>query len=113
MAGAAETASTQAFERWTEPAHTLEGPVPRPLGMADQLALWGNLGVSLGPVGALFVLAPAGVAPLSLAAAFTAVVVGTKARRRIASAAKYLTKPVRIQHLVDASDAQLSGRLRA
>jgi len=46
--------------------------------MVDQLALWGNLGVSLlGPVGALFVLAPNGVAPLSLVAAFTAVVLGT------------------------------------
>lgn len=48
----------------------------RPLGLLDQIALWGNLGVSLfGPVTAAFVLAPSGT-PMSLAAAFTALVVG-------------------------------------
>ena len=78
MAAAADTVAAHPVVRRAEPAITLDGPVPRPLGMADQLALWGNLGVSLlGPVGALFVLAPAGVAPLSLVAAFVAVVVGT------------------------------------
>jgi nucleobase:cation symporter-1, NCS1 family len=78
MAAAADLVTTSLGERRAEPALTLDGPVPRPLGTVDQLAFWGNLGVSLlGPVGALFVLAPAGVAPLSLAAAFVAVVVGT------------------------------------
>jgi len=62
----------------TEPALTLAEPAPRTLGVVDQVALWANLGVSLlGPIGALFVLAPTGVAPLSLVAAFTATVVGT------------------------------------
>jgi len=62
----------------TEPARTLAGPAPRTLGALDQTALWANLGVSLlGPIGALFVLAPTGVAPLTLAAAFTATLVGT------------------------------------
>jgi nucleobase:cation symporter-1, NCS1 family len=78
MAAAADVVATYPGDRRSEPAVTLEGPVPRPLGTTDQLALWGNLGVSLlGPVGALFVLAPGGVAPLSLVAAFVAVVVGT------------------------------------
>src|ERR1700760_1774967 len=57
---------------------TLADPPPRTLGFLDQIALWGNLGVSLlGPAYAAYVLAPAGVAPLSLLAAFTAIVVGT------------------------------------
>jgi putative hydroxymethylpyrimidine transporter CytX len=78
MAAAADLVTTYSDDRRTEPALTLAGPVPRPLGTVDQLALWGNLGVSLlGPVGALFVLAPGGVAPLSLVAGFVAVVVGT------------------------------------
>jgi nucleobase:cation symporter-1, NCS1 family len=78
MAVAADLVTTYPGDRRSEPALTLEGPVPRPLGTTDQLALWGNLGVRLlGPVGALFVLAPGGVAPLSLTAAFVAVVVGT------------------------------------
>jgi NCS1 family nucleobase:cation symporter-1 len=62
----------------SEPALTLHDPPPRTLGLLDQVALWGNLGLSLlGPLGALYVLAPTGVPPLSLAAAFTAVVIGT------------------------------------
>jgi NCS1 family nucleobase:cation symporter-1 len=78
MAAVADRVATHPADGRAEPALTLEGPVPRSLGTADQLALWGNLGVSLlGPVGALFVLAPAGVAPLSLVAAMVAVVVGT------------------------------------
>ncbi|MEO8898092.1 MAG: cytosine permease [Candidatus Dormibacter sp.] len=78
MTTVAEASVTTATDRWAEPAPTLEGPVPRSLTMVDQLALWGNLGVSLlGPVGAIFVLAPVGVAPLSLVAAFAAVVIGT------------------------------------
>lgn len=49
---------------------------PRPLGLLDQVTLWGNLGVSLfGPVTAAFVLAPTGT-PMSLPAAFTALTVG-------------------------------------
>src|ERR1700709_1923336 len=60
-----------------EPGLTLADPPPRTLGVWDQVALWGNLGVSLlGPTAALFVLAPTG-AKMSLLAAFTAVVVGT------------------------------------
>src|SRR3978361_45382 len=61
-----------------EPGLTLAEPAPRTLGLVDQFALWGNLGLSLlGPLGALYVLAPTGVPPLSLTAAFVAVVAGT------------------------------------
>lgn len=61
-----------------EPGLTLAEPAPRTLGLVDQFALWGNLGLSLlGPLGALYVLAPHGVPALSLTAAFVAVVVGT------------------------------------
>jgi NCS1 family nucleobase:cation symporter-1 len=61
-----------------EPGRTLAEPPPRTLGLLDQVALWGNLGMTLlGPVGALFVLSPAGMPRLSLAAAFTATVAGT------------------------------------
>jgi NCS1 family nucleobase:cation symporter-1 len=64
--------------RLVEPGLTLADPPPRTLGFLDQIALWGNLGVSLlGPAYAIYVLAPAGVKPLSLVAAFTAIVVGT------------------------------------
>jgi len=57
---------------------TLRSAPPRPLGLADQAALWGNLGISLTlPVAAAFVLAPAGLPALSLAAALTAVLVGS------------------------------------
>jgi nucleobase:cation symporter-1, NCS1 family len=88
MAAAADLVTTHPGDRRIEPALTLEGPVPRPLGTTDQLALWGNLGVSLlGPVGALFVLSPGGVAPLSLLAAFVAVVVGTALGTLLLSAA--------------------------
>ncbi|HSY15411.1 MAG TPA: cytosine permease [Jatrophihabitantaceae bacterium] len=62
----------------TEVGRTLAEPPPRTLGLLDQLALWGNLGVSLlGPAYAVYVLAPGGTAPLSLVAAFVAVIVGT------------------------------------
>lgn len=61
----------------TEPGRTLLDAQPRTLGIFDQLALWGNLGVSLlGPAYAYYVLVP-GARQLSLAAAFTAVVVGS------------------------------------
>jgi putative hydroxymethylpyrimidine transporter CytX len=55
-----------------------EGPPPRTLGFLDQTALWGNLGISLLLVVAgTFVLAPdPDLPPLSLAAAFVAIVVG-------------------------------------
>ena len=59
---------------------TLDQPSPRALGLVDQLGMWGNLGVSLlGFTGAIFVLDPLGTGTisLSLAAAFTALVVGT------------------------------------
>jgi len=61
------------------PRTLAEGPPPRPLGLADQLALWGNLGVSLLVIVAgTFVLAPdPGLPALSIAAALTAVVVGS------------------------------------
>src|SRR5215469_480571 len=66
--------------RKAEAPKTLAEPVPQPLTTIDQFGLWGNLGVSLlGFTGALFVLQPggAGTPDLSLAAAFTAIVVGT------------------------------------
>ncbi len=61
-----------------EAPHTLRQPAPRTLSLFDQLGLWGNLGVSLlGPVGAIYLLQPGAGAPLSLLAAFTALVLGT------------------------------------
>jgi putative hydroxymethylpyrimidine transporter CytX len=57
---------------------TLTTEPPRVLGLADQVALWGSLGVSLLlPVAAVFVLRPFGFPELSLAAALTAVLVGS------------------------------------
>ena len=64
----------------SEAPRTLAEPVPQALSFADQLGLWGNLGVSLlGFTGALFVLQPGGTGTprLSLLAAFLALVVGT------------------------------------
>jgi nucleobase:cation symporter-1, NCS1 family len=66
--------------RDAEAPRTLAEPVPQPLTFLDQFGLWGNLGVSLlGFTGALFVLQPggAGTPELSIAAALTAIVVGT------------------------------------
>jgi NCS1 family nucleobase:cation symporter-1 len=63
-----------------EVADTLAGPVPQTLGMLDQLALWGNLGVSLlGFTGAIYVLQPggSGTPQLSVVAAIISTVVGT------------------------------------
>jgi putative hydroxymethylpyrimidine transporter CytX len=61
-----------------EVAPTLDGPVPRSLGLLDQGAFWANLGVSLlGFAGVLAVLAPAGAPPLTIGAAVVATVVGT------------------------------------
>ena len=67
-------------DRHSEVAHTLAEPVPQALSLLDQFGLWGNLGVSLlGFTGAIFVLQPGGpgTPELSLAAALTAIVVGT------------------------------------
>ena len=67
-------------DRRSEVAHTLAEPVPQALSLLDQFGLWGNLGVSLlGFTGAIFVLQPggAGTPELSLAAALTAIAVGT------------------------------------
>jgi NCS1 family nucleobase:cation symporter-1 len=66
--------------RHSEVARTLAEPVPQALSLLDQFGLWGNLGVSLlGFTGAIFVLQPGGpgTPELSLAAALTAIVVGT------------------------------------
>ncbi|MFL6163446.1 MAG: purine-cytosine permease family protein [Jatrophihabitantaceae bacterium] len=57
---------------------TLNEPVPRTLGLFDQLGFWGNVGVSLlGFSGAIAVLAPYGVPQLSFVAAVAAAVVGS------------------------------------
>jgi purine-cytosine permease-like protein len=67
-------------DRRSEVGRTLAEPVPQSLGLLDQFGLWGNLGVSLlGFTGAIFVLQPGGTRTpeLSLAAALTAIVVGT------------------------------------
>ena len=56
---------------------TLVDKPPRTLGFLDLVALWGNLGISLlGPTAALFILAPTGT-PMSLLAAFVAVLIGS------------------------------------
>jgi putative hydroxymethylpyrimidine transporter CytX len=67
-------------DRRSEVGRTLAEPVPQSLGLLDQFGLWGNLGVSLlGFTGAIFVLQPGGTGTpeLSIAAALTAIVVGT------------------------------------
>jgi nucleobase:cation symporter-1, NCS1 family len=58
---------------------TLADAAPRTLGSWDVAALWANLGVSLlGFTGAIFLIAPiGGAAPMSLAAAIVALLVGT------------------------------------
>ena len=62
------------LDRRAEPGLTLRDAQPRTLGALDQVALWGNLGVSLlGPVTAVYVVANG----MSFLAAFTAIVVGT------------------------------------
>ncbi len=61
-----------------EPSLTLDEKPPRPLGLLDQVALWGSFGMSLLlPVAAVFVLRPFGLPAMSLAAALTAVVLGS------------------------------------
>ncbi|HEY5120352.1 MAG TPA: cytosine permease [Acidimicrobiales bacterium] len=81
----ATTPTSQPFiivagDKYSEVPHTLNEPVPQALGLLDQFGLWGNLGVSLlGFTGAIFVLQPngTGTPELSLAAALTAIVLGT------------------------------------
>ena len=71
---------TVSGDRRAEVARTLAEPVPQALSLFDQFGLWGNLGVSLlGFTAAIFVLQPGGAGgpELSLAAALTAIVVGT------------------------------------
>lgn len=71
---------TTVAERRAEVPNTLAEPAPKPLGLFDQLGLWGNLGVSLlGFTGAYVVLQPGGpgTPKLSLVAALVATVVGT------------------------------------
>jgi putative hydroxymethylpyrimidine transporter CytX len=65
-------------ERTEEVPRTLEEAPPRPLGMLDQTALWGNLGISLLLIVAgTFVLAPdPGLPALSVGAALVAILVG-------------------------------------
>ena len=74
------TFGTVPGDRRSEVGRTLAEPVPQALSLVDQFGLWGNLGVSLlGFTGAIFVLQPggAGTPELSLAAALTAILVGT------------------------------------
>src|SRR5437868_7664613 len=62
----------------TEAPLTLEAPPPRVLGWLDQIGLWGNLGMSiLGPVTAIYILQPYGLAQMSYVAAGVAIIVGT------------------------------------
>src|SRR5215469_18491031 len=75
-----QTFVTVPGDQHSEVAHTLAEPVPKALSLVDQLGLWGNLGVSLlGFTGAIFVLQPggSGTPELSLAAALTAILLGT------------------------------------
>jgi nucleobase:cation symporter-1, NCS1 family len=70
-------ATTGGRQRADEVAPTLDGPVPRSLGLLDQGAFWANLGVSLlGFAGVLAVLEPSGTR-LTIGAAVAATVVGT------------------------------------
>jgi nucleobase:cation symporter-1, NCS1 family len=78
-----DTFVTVPGDRRSEVARTLAEPVPQALSLIDQFGLWGNLGVSLlGFTGAIFVLQPGGTGAtgtpqLSLAAALTAIIIGT------------------------------------
>lgn len=70
--------SFSAVSPGAEAPTTLTGSVPGTLSVLDQLGFWGNLGVSLlGFAGALSILTPYGAPPLTLAAAVTAIVVGS------------------------------------
>jgi nucleobase:cation symporter-1, NCS1 family len=73
------TGTAAASDPSGEAALTLLEPPQRPLGLADQAALWGNLGITLTiPVAAAFVLQPvAGGEPLTPGAAVAAVLLGS------------------------------------
>jgi putative hydroxymethylpyrimidine transporter CytX len=64
------TSATQPSERVTQEAPlTLTTQPPRPLGFLDQLALWGNLGISLfGPLTGALIATTAGSVGLGIAA---------------------------------------------
>ena len=64
------TSTTATSERaTTEAPLTLTTEPPRPLGFADQLAMWGNLGISLfGPLTGALIATTAGSIGLALAA---------------------------------------------
>src|SRR4249920_1583536 len=64
------TSTTQSSERATQEAPlTLTTQPPRPLGFLDQLALWGNLGISLfGPLTGALIATTAGSVGLGIAA---------------------------------------------
>ncbi len=71
------TTKSRPSDERAEAPHTLTEAPPRALRLSDQLALWGNLGVSLlGFTGAIFVLVPVSE-PMSLGAAMVALLVGT------------------------------------
>src|SRR5437763_7743256 len=66
------------FDPHAEAPYTLDEPPPRVLGWLDQIGLWGNLGMSiLGPVTAIYILQPYGLAQMSYVAAGVAIIVGT------------------------------------
>ncbi len=69
----------EVFPAATEAPVTLLEEPPRPLGLRDQLSLWGNLGITLTiPVAAAFVVQPApGLPALTLGAAVAAILVGS------------------------------------
>jgi nucleobase:cation symporter-1, NCS1 family len=69
-ATSAQTSTTETVERATSEAPlTLTTEPPRPLGFIDQLALWGNLGISLfGPLTGALIATTAGSVGLALAA---------------------------------------------
>jgi nucleobase:cation symporter-1, NCS1 family len=73
------TSADRAARLKEDAPRTLAEAPPRRLGLADQAALWGNLGITLTiPVAAAFVLRPSSeLPPLTLAAAVAAVVLGT------------------------------------
>jgi putative hydroxymethylpyrimidine transporter CytX len=78
--GSSSAFVTVTGDKRAEVGRNLAEPVPQTLGLLDQFGLWGNLGVSLlGFTGAIFVLQPmgSGTPELSMAAALTAIVLGT------------------------------------
>src|SRR5215213_11532237 len=65
-----QTSTSETFERATSEAPlTLTTEPPRPLGFIDQLAMWGNFGISLfGPLTGALIATTAGSVGLALAA---------------------------------------------